>query len=128
MVRIDGTWNPVLLALAATVGTYLLTAIGTLPVLFFRSAPRRRDGRRILLIAARAGHRVRRRGRGGDRAPCPVLLMAAMTLHNCPEGLAVGVSFGSGELGAATALAIGISLQNIPEGDWQSRCRCGAAG
>lgn len=30
--------------------------------------------------------------------------------------MAVGVSFGSGELGAATALAIGIGLQNIPEG------------
>lgn len=42
--------------------------------------------------------------------------MFAMTLHNFPEGMAVGVSFGGGELGAATALAIGIGLQNIPEG------------
>jgi ZIP family zinc transporter len=42
--------------------------------------------------------------------------MLAMTLHNFPEGMAVGVSFGGGELGAATALAIGIGLQNIPEG------------
>jgi ZIP family zinc transporter len=46
----------------------------------------------------------------------PALLMLAMTLHNFPEGLAVGVSFGGGELGDATALAIGIGLQNIPEG------------
>jgi ZIP family zinc transporter len=44
------------------------------------------------------------------------LLMLAMTLHNVPEGMAVGVSFGGGDLGAATALTIGIGLQNIPEG------------
>jgi ZIP family zinc transporter len=42
--------------------------------------------------------------------------MVAMTLHNFPEGLAVGVSYGADEFGAATALAIGIGLQNIPEG------------
>jgi ZIP family zinc transporter len=44
------------------------------------------------------------------------LLMLAMTLHNFPEGLAVGVSYGAGNVGAATALAIGIGLQNVPEG------------
>jgi ZIP family zinc transporter len=44
------------------------------------------------------------------------LLMIAMTLHNFPEGMAVGVSFGGRELGAAIALAIGIGLQNVPEG------------
>ena len=42
--------------------------------------------------------------------------MFAMTLHNFPEGMAVGVSFGGGELGAPIALTIGIGLQNIPEG------------
>jgi ZIP family zinc transporter len=45
-----------------------------------------------------------------------VLLMVAITIHNIPEGLAVGVSYGSSNLGAATALASGIGLQNIPEG------------
>ncbi len=44
------------------------------------------------------------------------LFVAAITLHNVPEGLAVGVSFGAGDIGAGTATAIGISLQNIPEG------------
>ena len=50
------------------------------------------------------------------------LLVLAITLHNIPEGLAVGVAFGSvasgGEnaLGAAFALAIGIGIQNFPEG------------
>jgi ZIP family zinc transporter len=51
------------------------------------------------------------------------LLVLAITLHNIPEGLAVGVAFGataagvpSASLGAAVALAIGIGLQNFPEG------------
>ncbi|QAY78419.1 ZIP family metal transporter [Sphingosinicella sp. BN140058] len=44
------------------------------------------------------------------------LFVAAITLHNFPEGLAVGVSFGGGDLGAGTTTALGIGLQNIPEG------------
>lgn len=44
------------------------------------------------------------------------LFIAAITLHNFPEGMAVGVSFGTGDMGAGTATAIGIGLQNIPEG------------
>jgi len=52
-----------------------------------------------------------------------VLLVLAITIHNIPEGLAVGVAFGavayglpSASIGAALALAIGIGLQNFPEG------------
>lgn len=52
-----------------------------------------------------------------------VLLVLAITLHNIPEGLAVGVAFGgvaagipSATIGGAIALAIGIGLQNFPEG------------
>lgn len=51
------------------------------------------------------------------------LLVLAVTLHNIPEGMAVGVSFAlaaqTGEatlLTAATALAIGVGIQNFPEG------------
>jgi ZIP family zinc transporter len=44
------------------------------------------------------------------------LFVAAITLHNFPEGLAVGVSFGTGDIKAGTATALGIGLQNIPEG------------
>lgn len=51
------------------------------------------------------------------------LLVLAITLHNIPEGLAVGVAFGavsaglpSASIGGAIALAIGIGLQNFPEG------------
>ncbi len=52
-----------------------------------------------------------------------VLLVLAITLHNIPEGLAIGVAFGavawglpSANIAAAVALAIGIGLQNFPEG------------
>lgn len=52
-----------------------------------------------------------------------VMLMTSITLHNIPEGLAVGVSFGSlaynldgATLSAAIMLAVGIGLQNFPEG------------
>lgn len=51
------------------------------------------------------------------------LLVLAITLHNIPEGLAVGVAFGAAAAGfpaatvaAAVALAIGIGIQNLPEG------------
>ncbi|KPK83008.1 MAG: dihydroorotate dehydrogenase [Bacteroides sp. SM23_62_1] len=52
-----------------------------------------------------------------------VLLIMAITLHNIPEGLAVGIAFGAlkenpdmAVLGGAIALAFGIGLQNFPEG------------
>jgi ZIP family zinc transporter len=41
-------------------------------------------------------------------------LLLARTTHNFPEGLAVGVSFGSGDLAIATV--VGMGLQNMPEG------------
>ena len=44
------------------------------------------------------------------------LFVIAITLHNVPEGLAVGVAFGGDDVGKAVVLAIGIGLQNIPEG------------
>jgi ZIP family zinc transporter len=148
-------------AFVATMGTYLLTAIGTLPVLFFRSAPRRlmdammgfaagvmvaascwsllvpaidRGGVTAATLGLIAGAALlyvadqllpHLHGEFPDEATAEgprvawqrsALLMLAMTLHNFPEGMAVGVSFGGEEVGAATALAIGIGLQNIPEG------------
>ncbi|MDA3956044.1 ZIP family metal transporter [Oceanispirochaeta sp.] len=52
-----------------------------------------------------------------------ILLTLAITLHNIPEGLAVGVAFGavaagipSASLAGAVALALGIGIQNFPEG------------
>ncbi|MEM2136667.1 MAG: ZIP family metal transporter [Candidatus Methanomethylicia archaeon] len=44
------------------------------------------------------------------------LFIIAMTIHNFPEGLAVGVSFGSGNVEAGLIVATAIGLQNAPEG------------
>ncbi len=44
------------------------------------------------------------------------LFILAITLHNMPEGLAVGVGFGSGDLHNAMKLMLAIGIQNIPEG------------
>lgn len=145
----------------AAVGTWLLTAIGTLPVLFFLRAPRRlmdvlmgfAGG--VMVAAACWSLLVPAMEIGGvwravvglvagaaviylfdqwlphlhpefpDEAVIEgprvgwrrsVLLITAITLHNLPEGLAVGVGFGSGDTGTAIALAVGIGLQNVPEG------------
>ena len=153
--------DPVVQAFIATLGTYLLTAVGTLPVLLFRTAPRRlMDAMMgfaggVMTAAACWSLLVPAIAMGGlppvvvgllagagflyladqllphlhsefpDEATAEgprvawrrsTLLMLAITLHNFPEGLAVGVSFGGGDVAAATALAIGIALQNVPEG------------
>ena len=44
------------------------------------------------------------------------LFIIAITIHNLPEGLAVGVGFGSGDLQTAIPLMLAIGIQNIPEG------------
>ncbi len=44
------------------------------------------------------------------------LFIIAITIHNFPEGMTVGVSFGSGDMNNGLVLAIAIALQNIPEG------------
>ena len=48
------------------------------------------------------------------------LLVSAVTLHNIPEGMAVGLAFAlaaqTGDVAAAMALALGIGIQNFPEG------------
>lgn len=160
-----GEWllglDPVTQAFVATLGTYLLTALGTLPVLLFRSAPRRLMDAMMgfaagVMVAASCWSLLVPAMDAGGVLPAVVgllcggafiyvadqllphlhsefpdearpeglrvawqrstLLMLAITLHNFPEGMAVGVRFGGGDVGAATALAIGIGLQNIPEG------------
>jgi ZIP family zinc transporter len=45
-----------------------------------------------------------------------VVFIVAITLHNMPEGLAVGVGFGTGDVGTGLALMVAIGIQNIPEG------------
>ena len=45
-----------------------------------------------------------------------LLFVIAIGIHNLPEGIAAGVSFGTGDIGQAITVAGGIALQNIPEG------------
>lgn len=67
-----------------------------------------------------AHERFREHGHGASSRSAPArraaMLLSALTIHNVPEGLAVGVAFAGGgvELGAPVAMAI--TLQNIPEG------------
>jgi ZIP family zinc transporter len=72
------------------------------------------------LLVPHAHTRFRERGRPAaeelasrDRA---TLLLSALTIHNVPEGLAVGVAFAAGGTDLGLPLAIAIGIQNVPEG------------
>jgi ZIP family zinc transporter len=51
-----------------------------------------------------------------SKLPKVWLFVIAMTIHNFPEGLAVGVSFGNGDIAIGLSVATAIALQNMPEG------------
>lgn len=63
-------------------------------------------------------HLLDKRVEGGASASLKKiwLFIIAITIHNFPEGLAVGVGFGDNDIANGLTLAIGIGLQNIPEG------------
>ena len=56
------------------------------------------------------------RGQGNERFRRVILFVAAIALHNLPEGMAAGVGFGGGDIGDGLFIATAIALQNIPEG------------
>lgn len=66
--------------------------------------------------------RIRRIQNASDSARKRLMMVAAITLHNIPEGMAVGLAFAlagagvQGGLAAAAVLALGIGVQNLPEG------------
>ncbi|MEF3244401.1 MAG: ZIP family metal transporter [Caldisericaceae bacterium] len=166
-------FNPILLALFATIFTWLLTALGSAMVFFFKSINKKvlnpmlgfaagvmiaasfwsllkpaiemaeinntlpwvpalvgfLSGGAFLLIFDKVIPHLHM-GLPTNKAEGikaswqrSILLVLAITLHNIPEGLAVGVAFGAlanttdiGILINAIALAIGIGIQNFPEG------------
>lgn len=161
--------HAVIFALLATLGTWLVTALGAGLVLFCKNT--KEDTLRVMLgfsagvmiaasfwsllapaiegaeahlsvpawlvvsigfvcgalflylsdkVVTRARCRVSGAGRNGSRV---LLLVLSITLHNIPEGLAVGVAFGALHNGYTTealmgaiSIALGIGLQNFPEG------------
>jgi ZIP family zinc transporter len=73
----------------------------------------------VALMNEKLPHEHFRSGREGPEAVSlrrVWLFIIAITIHNFPEGLAVGVGFGSGGVEGGLPLAIGIGLQNAPEG------------
>lgn len=166
-------YNPILLALVATLFTWIMTALGASMVFFFKTINKKvlnsmlgfaagvmiaasfwsllapaiemseesgtsgwipavvgflSGGAFLLLVDKLLPHL--HMGLSTDKAEGikthwqrSVLLVLAITLHNVPEGLAVGVAFGAlannpdvGALAGAVVLAIGIGIQNFPEG------------
>ncbi len=166
-------YNPILLALIATLFTWFITALGSSMVFFFKNLNQRVLNSMLgfaagVMIAASfwslLAPAIEMAEANGDPSWMPalvgflaggaflfiidkilphlhmglstdkaegvktqwqrsILLVLAITIHNIPEGLAVGVAFGAlahspdlGVLTGAIALAIGIALQNFPEG------------
>lgn len=73
----------------------------------------------IALMNERLPHEHFRSGREGPEGAAlrrVWLFIIAITIHNFPEGLAVGVGFGAGGVAGGLPLALGIGLQNAPEG------------
>ncbi|WP_280552872.1 ZIP family metal transporter [Halomonas sp. 25-S5] len=73
----------------------------------------------VALLNERLPHEHFQQGREGPEADSlrrVWLFVIAITIHNFPEGLAVGVGFGAGGYEKGLPLALGIGLQNMPEG------------
>jgi ZIP family zinc transporter len=64
----------------------------------------------------RMAERGRPRTEGADPRHRAALLLSALTIHNLPEGLAVGLAFAAGGPDLGIPLAVAIGIQNVPEG------------
>lgn len=164
----------VLMALVATIGTWLVTAMGAATVVFFKSPNKKLlnlmlgfaagvmiaasffsllgpaiekaesssdlpayivatagflSGAVFIWISDKVVTHTRNRanalnGKASEKLNRIIMLILSITLHNIPEGLAVGVAFGALQndiscaenLMGAITIAIGIGLQNFPEG------------
>ena len=78
-------------------------------------------GGAFIILAAKILEKIKRSGANRrDSSGRGLLILIAVTLHNIPEGLAIGVAFGAAcepeSVAAAIALTAGIGLQNFPEG------------
>lgn len=67
-------------------------------------------------ISARIGEKESVTASYGIARQRVMLFVLAIAIHNLPEGIASGVGFGTENIGVAFSVALGIALQNIPEG------------
>lgn len=105
---------------AAVAGLILPSLAGGGPWAFPVTAAGILSGAAFLLLLERLAARMQRlSGLEGGASPQTrrvLLFVAAMAIHNFPEGLAAGVGFGTEDVPRALAIAGGIALQNLPEG------------
>ena len=153
MIEFLNNVSPILLAFIATLFTYSVTAIGAALVFIFKKINKNvmdamlgfaagvmiaasyfsllspaRDMAESLnmnvtnLFDKKLSKKTNKENKNNSFKRC-LMLITSITLHNIPEGLAVGVAFGSiiygldgATLSSALLLALGIGLQNFPEG------------
>ena len=105
---------------AAVAGLILPSRAGGGPWAFPVTAAGILSGAAFLLLLERLAARMQRlsglEGGASPRTRRVLLFVAAMAIHNFPEGLAAGVGFGTEDVPRALAIAGGIALQNLPEG------------
>lgn len=105
---------------AAVAGLILPSLAGGGPWAFPVTAAGILSGAAFLLLLERLAARMQRlsglEGGASPRTRRVLLFVAAMAIHNFPEGLAAGVGFGTEDVPRALAIAGGIALQNLPEG------------
>ena len=105
---------------AAVAGLLLPSLAGGGPWAFPVTAAGILSGAAFLLLLERLAARMQRlsglEGGASPRTRRVLLFVAAMAIHNFPEGLAAGVGFGTEDVPRALAIAGGIALQNLPEG------------
>ena len=105
---------------AAVAGLILPSLAGGGPWAFPVTAAGILSGAAFLLLLERLAARMQRlsglEGGASPRTRRVLLFVAAMAIHNFPEGLAAGVGFGTEDVPRALAIAGGIALQILPEG------------
>ncbi|ELZ04298.1 MULTISPECIES: ZIP family metal transporter [Natrialba] len=106
-------------------GAFLLVGNAALPHLHLRfRGSKRLEGTALLARSLDAEPAVNAPGAGergpveftGDGLRRATLVGGAVTIHNVPEGLAVGIAFASGESAVGFAIAAAIAVQNVPDG------------
>ncbi|TYL39393.1 ZIP family metal transporter [Natronococcus pandeyae] len=96
-------------------GAFMLVANALLPHLHLRFRGERLEGTAVVDEASLPDRLEPTREEDGAIRRA-LLVGSAVTIHNVPEGLAVGIAFASGETALGFAIATAIAVQNVPDG------------